>query len=363
MAEIAFEYITKSYEPSRYALAGLNLGIEHGELISLIGPSGCGKTTALRILAGLESHDGGHIRVDGAVVDDIPTHARGFGMVTAEAALMRKRSAAANMRFPLEVRRRPAREIRDRVELEAESLRIGHLLKRRTQQLSAGEAQAVQVARALVTRPRAFLLDEPLARIDSTLRSRLRDDLIRLQRRYDVTTLLATADQADAMAMSHRIAMLVDGRLHQLGTPTELYNHPVNSAVARFIGEPGMNVLTIAVRARGDERWYDFGGHEIPAYPEVTRRYAGRSLLVGIRPEHVGIESVGAPRTLPATVARAESTGGHAIIGADAGPHHVSVLVTGAGPRIGDRIGLRLDPAAFHLFDDLTEAAVHHPGG
>ncbi len=366
VTNIRFEQVSKQYEPGVYALAGLNLELGPGELVTLVGPSGSGKSTALRILAGLETATHGHVVIDGTVVDEVPTRLRGLGLVTQDNALLRHRTARDNIALPLELRRRETRDSRDtQIEELASELAIGHLLSRRPQQLSGGEIQAVQLARALVALPDIWLLDEPLARLDPGLRRSLRSDIVRLQRRREVTTLMATADQADATAISTRVAMLVGGRLQQAGTAAELHDTPVNLAVARFFGEPTMNLVTAHVIGSDRDRTYRLLGIEVPAWPEITRRYAGRDLIVGFRPHDLAVPDAAsrAPR-IAARVARVERLGSHAVAHLDVdGFESLRWSAPGRGPDPGERVELVVEPDRFHLFDPLTEAALWHPTG
>ncbi len=363
VTNIRFEQVSKQYEPGVYALAGLNLELGPGELVTLVGPSGSGKSTALRILAGLETATHGHVVIDGTVVDEVPTRLRGLGLVTQDNALLAHRTARDNIALPLELRRRDNRDTK--IEELASELAIGHLLSRRPKQLSGGEIQAVQLARALVALPDIWLLDEPLARLDPVLRRSLRSDIVRLQQRRRVTTLMATADQADATAMSTRIAMLVGGRLQQTGTPSDLHDAPVNLAVARFFGEPTMNVVTAQVVGSDRERWYRLLGVEVPAWPEITRRYVGRDLLVGFRPHDLAVPAAvsRAPR-IAGRVVRVERLGSHAVTHLDVGGHEtLRWSAPGRGPDPGERVELVVEPGRFHLFDPLSEAALWHPTG
>lgn len=366
MTTIQFEHVSKEYEPGVYALAGLNLELGPGELVALVGPSGSGKSTALRILAGLDEATHGHVRIDGVVVDDVPTRLRGLGLVTQDNALLRHRTARGNIALPLELRRNetgPDREIK--IDEMASQLAIGHLLRRRPRELSGGEIQAVQLARALVAFPDIWLLDEPLARLDPGLRRALRTDIVRLQQLRGVPTLMATSDQAEATSMSTRIAMLVEGRLQQTGPPAALHDTPVNVAVARFFGEPTMNIVPATVCGSDRGRSYRLLGVEVPAWPEITRRYLGRELLVGVRAHDLvapGADSR-APR-IRATVARTERLGSHSVAHVDVG-HETRLRwsVPGRGPDPGEAVDLVLQPERFHLFDPLTEAALWHPTG
>ncbi len=369
MTSLTFEHVSKSFGKID-ALVGLNLNIHSGEFFALVGSSGCGKSTAMRIAGGLETPDFGDIRADGRVITDVLPKDRGFGMVTQQNALLKSRTAEGNIALPLEARRVRRDAISERVSAEAHKLGVGHLLDRRRRELSGGETQAVQMARALVARPRVLLLDEPMARIDTELRLQLRNDLIWLQNEYGVTTLLITADQEDAMVLADRVAVLDAGHLQQVGAPMDLYRQPVNTVVAGFFGEPQMNLLDVRVELDGGLRHYVVGGYRIPAHHGPAERFVGGRALVGIRPEDLRLESDQNHRALKTVVERVENRGSSTVLhvrsggGAGAtGEPGVSVVATcrGPGPRIGDRVGIVIDPARLHLFDPYTGAALLHP--
>lgn len=304
---------------------------------------------------------------DGVDITTTPPHERYFGMVTQQNALTPMRSAGDHIALPLQFRGEPVADIDRRVHAEAHQFAIEHLLTRRRRELSGGEVQAVQLARALVARPKVLLLDEPLARIDLDLKLKLRADITRVRTTYGLTTLLVTADQEDAMVLADRIAVLDDGRLQQVGPALEVYDRPVNITVARFLGEPAMNIFEAPVTVVDGVRSYHVGDSTFPAHPEAAGRFVGDRALVGIRPEAIGI---GAPGSSPQTrraplvghVAQTELRGSSTVVHVQIarGPQ-LCTVVAGIGPRIGDRVDVTLDPARFHLFDRFTEAALHHP--
>ena len=350
-------------------MQGLHLDIGSGECLALVGPSGCGKSTALRIASGLLFPDHGRILCDGHDITRTPANERRFGMVTQQNALTPRRSAGRHIALPLEFRGEPAGDIEERVRAEAHQFSVEHLLRRYRSQLSGGEVQAVQLARALVARPRVLLLDEPLARIDLDLRLKLRADVARVRKEYGLTTLLVTADQEDALVLGDRIAVLDRGRLQQVGSPMAVYGRPVNVMVARFLGEPSMNVFEAPVRIVDGQRSYQIGRQSFPAHPPVADRFIDDRALVGVRPESIrivsapGRESAARP-PLPATVTRSELRGSTTVVVArldGPSPVELAVVVPGVGPQIGREVGLVLDPSQFHLFDRYTEAALHHP--
>lgn len=225
------------------AINGVNLATEEGEYLVLLGPSGCGKTTLLRTIAGLEQPTGGEIRIGGSVVNGLPPRVRQIAMVFQSYALYPHKTVRANIIFPLKAERLSKSERARKAEWAAELLDIAHLLERRPRQLSGGERQRVALARALVREPRVFLLDEPLSNLDAKLRTSARDELKRFQQDVSTTTIYVTHDQAEAMGLGDRIAVMDSGTVRQLGPPREVYDEPADTFVATFIGSPPMNLV------------------------------------------------------------------------------------------------------------------------
>jgi multiple sugar transport system ATP-binding protein len=226
-----------------FAVDGINLTAHEGEFLVLLGPSGCGKTTLMRMIAGLEHPSAGDILIDGAVVTEVPPRARNIAMVFQSYALYPHLTVAKNISFPLRAVGTPKAEIRKKVEWAAAMFGIERLLQRKPRQLSGGERQRVALARAVVREPVAFLLDEPLSNLDAKLRNSARDELKRFQRDLGTTTIYVTHDQAEAMGLGDRIAVLNKGKVCQIGTPEEIYRRPVDTFVATFIGSPPMNLI------------------------------------------------------------------------------------------------------------------------
>jgi len=225
------------------AVNGISLAARDGEFLVLLGPSGCGKTTFLRIIAGLEKPTSGQILIDGQVVNDLPPRARGVAMVFQTYGLYPHLTVWNNIAFPLRTQGVARDVIKRKVEWSANLLGIGHLLQRRPRQLSGGERQRVALARALVREPTVFLLDEPLSNLDAKLRASARSELKQFQRTVRTATIYVTHDQVEAMGMGDRIAVIDHGRLRQVGTPTEIYEHPADEFVATFLGTPPMNLI------------------------------------------------------------------------------------------------------------------------
>ncbi len=242
MAIVEARRLTKRFNEVR-AVDGIDMIAQEGEFLVLLGPSGCGKTTLMRMIAGLERPTSGDIVIDGRVVNDLPPRTRNIAMVFQSYALYPHLTVARNISFPLRAIRMPKPEIRKKVEWAARMFGIERLLDRKPRQLSGGERQRVALARAVVREPVVFLLDEPLSNLDAKLRNSARDELKQFQRRLATTTIYVTHDQAEAMGLGDRIAVLNQGKVCQVGTPQEIYIHPTDTFVATFIGSPPMNLI------------------------------------------------------------------------------------------------------------------------
>ena len=349
MASVTLRRLAKRYHPEgRSALEDLSLDVRDGEFFVLLGPSGCGKTTALRCIAGLEEPSSGEVLIGGRDVTRLDPAARDVAMVFQTYALYPHLTVRGNVAFGLEVRRVPTAEIARRVQQVANRLGLGPLLERRPAELSGGERQRVALGRALVREPQVFLLDEPLSNLEPTLRGELRADLLELHRALHTTVVYVTHDQIEAMTMGQRIAVLEGGRLRQVGTPAELYGRPADVFVARFIGNPGMNILSGRGRGAGEEGGIvDCGSWSVPVPLE---RYEGE-IYLGVRPEHVSLvapdQGVGA-----AEVRGVEPLGPDTLVRVDAGGPALVARVHGIPDlRPGDRVGVKLDRRQLHLFD------------
>ncbi len=268
MAGIEIRNLRKQFG-ELHAVDGVDLSIRDGEFLVLLGSSGSGKTTLLRMIAGLERPTAGEISIGGERMDgDVPPRARGIAMVFQSYALYPHRTVFQNIAFPLEASRTPRKRIEEKVRWAADMFSITRYLDRYPRQLSGGERQRVALCRALVRDPKVFLLDEPLANLDAKLRNTARDDLKRFQRQIQTTTVYVTHDQVEAMGLGDRIVVMEHGKVRQVGTPQEVYEDPVDTFVATFVGQPPMNLLPL----------------RDPSLPPGT--------LVGFRPEHLLPRSV-----------------------------------------------------------------------
>ena len=291
MVKIKLINLTKRFG-NVIAVDHLNLTVEHGELLVLLGPSGCGKTTTLRLIAGLENQDEGDIYFDNMLVNDMSPKDRNVAMVFQDYALYPHMTAYDNIAFPLRNRGYSESDIKKKVLEVAEMLGIKELLDRKPRQLSGGQKQRVALARAIVREPNVFLLDEPLSNLDAKLKTQMRAELRKLQKSLGVTTVYVTHDQAEAMSIGDRIAVMKDGKLLQVGTPEEVYENPKNMFVAGFIGSPSMNFIKCIVKLRNGFYVLDCGDFKVNLSYERSREVdilEGEEVILGVRPEDITI--------------------------------------------------------------------------
>ena len=369
MATVTYDKATRIYPgATKPAVDALDLQIEDGEFLVLVGPSGCGKSTCLRMLAGLEEVNSGRILIGDRDVTPMPPKDRDIAMVFQSYALYPHMTVAQNIAFSLKLARMPRRQIKERVAETARLLAIEELLDRRPKQLSGGQRQRVAMGRAIVRQPQAFLMDEPLSNLDAQLRVQMRGEIEALQKRLGVTTVYVTHDQVEAMTMGDRVAVLRDGELQQVDTPTEVYERPANLFVAGFIGSPPMNLAQATVEGGSVK----LGELTIPA----PRGLGGR-VVVGIRPEDLqGRAGSNGRVSFEAKIERVEALG-PTILGyfsVDAPAAGVAAAVTGdaladapvvghtgtpfcatfeprSGLRIGDTVRVGFDVERLHFFE------------
>jgi len=272
MAKVELIGVTKLFDRVR-AVDGVDLSIGDGEFLALLGPSGSGKTTLMRLVAGLEGPTQGRIVIDGEAVNDLPPRERGIAMVFQSYALYPHKTVFGNISFPLTVEGMPREDIRKKVEWAAGLLGIGHLLERMPSQISGGERQRVAIARALVRRPKVLLMDEPLSNLDAKVRHTAREELKLFQREINVTTIYVTHDQAEALGLGDRIAVMHEGRIRQIGAPDDIYNEPANTFVAGFVGIPPMNFLEQQGRLLGFRPESFLPAELIPEKEAITLRF------------------------------------------------------------------------------------------
>jgi len=366
MADVQFEHVYKLFG-SHPAVNDLSLEIADGEFLVLLGPSGCGKTTSLRMLAGLERPTYGRIAIGGRTVNALPSKVRDVAMVFQNYALYPHKTVRGNLAFGMKVRREPKAEIRRQVKDVAALLGIERLLDHRPAELSGGERQRVALGRALLRRPQVFLMDEPLSNLDAALRAQMRAELIRLHTRLKATIVYVTHDQAEAMTMATRIAVMSNGHLAQVGAPQQIYDHPSDLFVATFIGLPKINIVTGQLTDQEDAPAVEILGLRAKLNRATLRRPdpGGRGeVLVGIRPEDVlcHTNDPGTAR-IDACVEVVEPLGSETLITARC--NGSTALVARVPPRspiaIGDRILLGINTQHLHLFDPVTQQTLLKP--
>jgi multiple sugar transport system ATP-binding protein len=359
MAQINLHGVHKTYTSRRgdvRALLPLDLTIADGEFVTILGPSGCGKTTLLSITVGAVTPTGGRVVVDGADVTYADPRERDMAMVFQNYALYPSKTVRGNLEFPLRMRSVPPAERTRQVDEMANLLRLSQLLDNYPRQLSGGQQQRVALGRALIRRPKLFLMDEPLSNLDAKLRLQMRTEIKRLHRELPITTMYVTHDQSEAMALSDRVVVMEHGAVAQVDTPDGIYWRPTNLFVAGFVGAPAMNLLpvSLAPSAGGVDCTLNGGLLAARLHPIGPAR-SGEAVL-GIRPRHVEWEpasgAVPAP-WLRGIVSEVDDTGDDALIYAEVGGEPVRVLETrGRKVAVGDAIAVRFPEPMVHLFVD-----------
>ena len=354
MAQIRVENLRKSFDQFT-AVHDSNFTIESGTFFALLGPSGCGKTTTLRMIAGLELPTGGRILLDGEDVTFRRAAARDIAFVFQLFALYPHMNVAQNIGFPLKCQGVARHEIRERVGETARVLRIEHLLKSKTSKLSGGDRQRVALGRAIVRRPKAFMMDEPLGALDAEFRHLMCGELRDLHDRISATTIYVTHDQLEAMSMADRIAVMNAGRIEQIGTPQEIYDRPASMFVADFIGSPPMNFLHFEAGTEVGDRAIRYRDVSIPV-PEVREARAVGPLVLGVRPEHILFSDAAAVR---GRVFGAEYLGTTQIVTVETEQGRVKARLPSSAPvEVGETVGLAFRSDDLSLFDARTGSAI-----
>jgi len=334
------------------ALKALQLDIPEGAFFVLLGPSGAGKTTTLRVIAGLEKPDMGKILLTGIDATKATPSERDLSMVFQSYALYPKQSAAQNIASPLRARKLSKAVIDERVKRVAELLHIEELLDRSPAQMSGGQMQRVALGRALVRDPRAFLMDEPLTNLDLKLRVEMRTELTRIHRSLGKTFLYVTNDQVEAMSMADQVAVLREGTIQQVGTPTEIYDHPGNRWVATFVGSPRMNLLSCTANGRLEGQGWSLPN---PGFGVQGDRPA----LFGVRSEDLSLEVREESAALDGTVYAVEPLGDRTLVDVSVGDARIVIKAPPtASFEVGEKIRAAVDLDRVHLFDADTESAI-----
>lgn len=375
MSNIVFKNVTKEYQPVSKkdkpftAVKDFNLEIHDKEFIVFVGPSGCGKSTTLRMLAGLEEISNGEIYIDGRLVNDVHPKDRDIAMVFQNYALYPHMTVFENMAFSLKIKHVPKDEIREKVYKAAEILNLTSLLDRKPKALSGGQRQRVALGRAIVREPVAFLMDEPLSNLDAKLRVQMRTEIIKLHRELDATMIYVTHDQVEAMTMGTRIVVLKDGVIQQTAAPTTLYREPKNMFVASFIGSPAMNFFEAEVIKDNDSVLLQYAAGKIrlpqaKAEKLLESGYEGKSVIFGIRPEHMTLVSGDEYSDDPekgqfaAQASLVEQLGGEDIIYFMIDETQYSAKVIESELKPNDNFRLAINPDKVHVFDKDTTLTI-----
>ncbi|RAH97314.1 sugar ABC transporter ATP-binding protein [Acuticoccus sediminis] len=348
MADVSIRKLVKRYGQVE-VLHGIDLEIAHGEFIVLVGPSGCGKSTTLRMLAGLEEVSGGEIAIGGRVVNNVEPKARNIAMVFQNYAIYPHFTVYRNIGFGLRTAKLDKREKDKRIREAAAILDLTPLLERKPSQLSGGQRQRVAIGRAMVRDPAVFLFDEPLSNLDAQLRAQMRLEVKRLHQRLGSTIVFVTHDQVEAMTLADRIAIMRDGHIEQLGTPDDLYERPVNTFVAQFVGSPSMNLVPGALGADGRVTLDGLSG--------FTAAWAGGGaagpVTVGLRPDELRVGPAGeGDGAITGEVEIVERLGHDALVYLKAGGQALVAKAEAAnGLAPGGPVTVAASPRALHLFD------------
>jgi multiple sugar transport system ATP-binding protein len=380
MATVRLHNISKTFADGTQAVHCFSLEVRDGEFVVLVGPSGCGKSTLLRMLAGLEEVSEGEISIDGQVVNRVPPQQRNTAMVFQNYALYPHKTVRQNLAFPLRMMKIEKQERNKRIAHVAEILGLSPWLDRRPKHLSGGQRQRVAMGRAMVRNPAVFLLDEPLSNLDAKLRVQVRAEIAQLQREMKTTTVYVTHDQVEAMTLGDRVAVLLDGRLQQIGSGQELYEQPRNVFVAGFIGNPGMNVFHKRLRRDdSDSLLVEFGPQPLEVSPQTIRRFGQvnqlleQPILAGLRPEAFSIaQDEAAASSVTVRVTASEALGHEDIVyfesparmyGNEQRMHDTESDKSAAAsmvarlaarsqpPQTGDQVRLLIDTDKFVFFD------------
>lgn len=342
------------------AVDDFNLEIKDKEFIVLVGPSGCGKSTTLRMVAGLEEISKGELYIDNRLVNDIEPKDRDIAMVFQSYALYPHMTVRQNMEFPLKLRKMPKDEIDRKVNEAAEILDITQYLDRKPKALSGGQRQRVAIGRAIVREPKVLLMDEPLSNLDAKLRNQMRAEIIKLRQRIDTTFIYVTHDQTEAMTLGDRIVIMKDGVVQQIGTPQEVYEHPINIFVAGFIGVPIMNFFDGELIKDGVRYYVEVEGARIELSPEKEAKMAARGVqaqkvTVGVRPEHIELAEVPG-KMIPAKIDVSEMMGSQINLHINVNGKEGIIIVdtmsnAGRTFQMGEEINFTFAPEVIHVFD------------
>ena len=369
MASVKLTNVKKIYGKDTVAVQEFNLDIADKEFIVFVGPSGCGKSTTLRMIAGLEDISEGTVEIDGVVVNDLQPRDRDIAMVFQNYALYPHLTVFENMAFSLRLKKVPQEEVYERVTNAAEILGITEYLTRKPRALSGGQRQRVAIGRAMVRDSKVFLMDEPLSNLDAKLRNQMRAEIILLRKKIDTTFIYVTHDQTEAMTLGDRIVIMKDGFIQQVGTPTEVFDMPLNLFVAEFIGAPKMNTFKTDLVCENGKYYVTPYGAKIEIDGEkgkalADKKIGSKKIVLGIRPEHITLSDASDPAAIACTIQVNEMMGSEL---------HLHVLVDNGDKLIvriptvslsneqraklvyGEKMYITFEGKVMHFFDTTTE--------
>ena len=361
MAKVTLKGVEKEYPNGFKAVHGIDLDIKDGEFMVFVGPSGCAKSTTLRMVAGLEEITGGEIYIGDKLINDVAPKDRGIAMVFQNYALYPHMSVYENMAFGLKLKKTPKAEIDKRVRDAAEKLEITNLLDRKPKDMSGGQRQRVALGRAIVREPEVFLFDEPLSNLDAKLRVSMRVRISQLHKELGSTMIYVTHDQVEAMTMGDRICVLREGKIMQVDTPLNLYNHPANKFVAGFIGSPTMNFLNGIIEEKDGKTVMKIKGAELEIPESVkgkVKDHIGKEVTFGIRPEHITLGHEGDQNILKGNILVKEQMGNEEIVYFDSEGNQITARLTlnqEESLKLKDRGIFKIDMEKCHFFDMDTE--------
>ena len=362
MGKIVFKNIKKVYPGNVVAVKDFNLEIEDKEFIVLVGPSGCGKSTVLRMIAGLEDITDGDLIIDGKKVNEIAPKDRDIAMVFQNYALYPHMTVYENMAMGLKLRKVPKKEIDSKIRFVAKLIKIEELLDRKPKALSGGQQQRVALGRAIVRNPNVFLMDEPLSNLDAKLRVQMRAEIIKLHKELDTTFIYVTHDQTEAMTMGTKIVVMKDGLIQQVASPMEIYDNPVNTFVAGFIGTPQMNFIDVKIVTDNENTYMKFGNEELNfkiSKSLLNMDDQNDEMILGIRPEHIYIEPIPNCIELVGVVDIIEHMGLETHIHIQVGDEKLIVRIPhGVNKNIGDKVRFFIDRSKLYLFNKTDNKLV-----
>ena len=362
MANLKLENIEKIYDGKVKAVEDFNLDIADKEFIILVGPSGCGKSTVLRMIAGLEDITSGSLYINEKKVNEAEPKDRDIAMVFQNYALYPHMNVYDNMAFGLKMRKVPKEEINESVMNSAKTLGIESLLKRKPKALSGGQRQRVALGRAIVRKPKVFLMDEPLSNLDAKLRVQMRAEIVKLHKRLGTTFIYVTHDQTEAMTMGDRIVVMKDGFIQQVASPKELYDEPINTFVGSFIGSPQMNFLDAQVVEQDNQSYLEIDKTLFSLSQEKSdllksQGYVDKHIIIGVRPEDTIVTD--SETSLSAEIEGIENTGSEKFLYFTLGDREVvSKFSCHEDCEIGDSFKLTLDMKKVHYFDKETKKRI-----